>query len=185
MTSEVGPIPAAIAPGQGFSFEGNSLFYLGLKYALHGEWLPAPASFGGLPPLVYWLRYFLTGIPAPLGGHDVLLNQVAWAGWAGLLITMLNLIPAGQLDGGHALYVLFGKNAAKAMPFILVTLALLGFVWQGWWLWAVLIYWFGRNHAEPLDQITQLDTGRTLVAALVLLIFLLIFMPVPLRLIVG
>lgn len=185
MTSEVGAIPAVIPAGQGFSFEGNSLFYLGLKYVLFGQWLPSPADLGGLPPLLHWARYLLTGMPAPLGGQDVLLNQVAWAGWAGLLITMLNLIPAGQLDGGHALYVLFGKNALKALPFILVLLVALGFVWEGWWLWAVLIYLFGRAHAEPLDQITRLDPGRRLIAVLVLLIFLLIFMPVPLRLVIG
>ncbi|MBI3159571.1 MAG: site-2 protease family protein [Chloroflexi bacterium] len=184
-TSEVGSIPAHIPAGSGLTLEGNSVFYLALKYLVHGEWLPAPASYGGLPPALHWLRYVLTGLPTPLGGRDVLLNQVAWAGWAGLLVTGLNLIPAGQLDGGHMLYVLFGRNASKAVPFILVTLGLLGLVWPGWWLWAGLIFLFGRAHAEPLDQITELDGTRTALALLALLLFLLLFMPVPLRAIVG
>jgi membrane-associated protease RseP (regulator of RpoE activity) len=111
---------------------------------------------------------------------DVVLNQVAWAGWIGLLITGLNLIPAGQLDGGHAFYVLFGqKRARQALPFILVVLFGLGLLWQGWFLWAALIFFFGRIYAEPLDQITELDTKRKFLAALVLIIFVLVFMPIP------
>jgi membrane-associated protease RseP (regulator of RpoE activity) len=117
---------------------------------------------------------------------DVMLNQVAWAGWAGLLITGLNLIPAGQLDGGHALYVLFGeKRARQLLPVILVALVILGFFWNGWFLWAALIFFFGRVYAEPLDQITQLDTRRKILAAVVLVLFVLVITPIPLREIVG
>ena len=71
-----------------------------LAVGVAGSW----QVYGSLPPLLYMARYYLTGLPTPLGGMDVMLNQVAWAGWAGLLVTGLNLIPAGQLDGGHALY---------------------------------------------------------------------------------
>ena len=111
---------------------------------------------------------------------DVTLNQVAWAGWAGLLVTALNLIPAGQLDGGHLLYVLFGRNARKLLPVILTALVLLGFVWSGWWLWAGIIFLMGRFHAEPLDQITPLTPNRKFVAAFGLVLFVFLFMPVPL-----
>ncbi len=185
MTSELGSLPASIPAGQGLMLEGNSVFYLGLKYLVFGEWLPNPESLGGLPPALYWLRYVLTAAPIPYGGQDVLLNSVAWAGWAGLLVTGLNLIPAGQLDGGHMLYVLFGKRAQQVLPFILVTLGLLGFAWEGWWLWAGLIYLFGRRNAEPLDDITELDGKRVALAVLALLLFLLLFMPVPLRVVMG
>ena len=132
-----------------------------------------------MAPLLYWLRFFFTGRPLPLGGMDVIISPVAWAGWAGLLITALNLIPAGQLDGGHILYVLTGKKARYLLPFILGGLLLLGFAWAGWWLWAVLILVLGRVYAEPLDQITALDPPRRLLALAGVLMFILVFTPVP------
>ncbi|MFC1996664.1 site-2 protease family protein [Chloroflexota bacterium] len=177
-TSELNSLPELLQPGQGF--EGNSVFYLALKYAVFGELLPRPETFAGLSPVYYWMQYFFTGTPLPHGGVDVTLNQVAWAGWAGLLVTALNLIPAGQLDGGHLLYVLFGRNARKLLPVILGALIILGFVWSGWWLWAFLIMFLGRMHAEPLDQITPLKQGRKAVAIFGLFLFILLFMPVPL-----
>jgi membrane-associated protease RseP (regulator of RpoE activity) len=177
-TSDLNVLPIEL--GQGQVFEGNSIFYLLTKFAIFGELLPHPESYQGVAPLLYWIRYFFTGSPLPHGGLDVTLNQVAWAGWAGLLVTALNLIPAGQLDGGHMLYVLFGRNARKLVPVILMFLVLLGFVWMGWWLWAGIIFFMGNFHAEPLDQITPLDPRRKFVAALGLVLFVLLFMPVPL-----
>ena len=113
--------------------EGNSVLYLGLKYIIKGELLPAPANMNG-SAVLYWLRFFFTGSPLPVGGRDIMLDPVAMAGWAGILVTFLNLIPAGQLDGGHVLYALFGKNARKLLFFILVPMLILGFIWNGWWL---------------------------------------------------
>ena len=164
----------------GFGFEGNSLLYLLLKYLVHGDWLPHPASFGNLSPFLFWVRYFFTGGPLPAGGIDVVIHPVAWAGWAGLFVTGLNLIPAGQLDGGHLIYVLKGRGAKKLLPFIVGALALLGFAWSGWWLWVALILVFGRAHAEPLDQITELDSKRKILALVGLVIFILVFIPIPL-----
>ena len=178
VTSELSNLPEVFQGGQ--VFEGNSIFYLAVKYAVFGDLLPKPESFYGLSTVSYWLKYFFTGSPLPTGGIDVTLNQVAWAGWAGLLVTALNLIPAGQLDGGHLLYVLFGRNAKKILPIILGTLILLGFVWSGWWLWAFLIMFLGRVHAEPLDQITPIDQRRKTIAIFGLVLFVLLFMPVPL-----
>jgi membrane-associated protease RseP (regulator of RpoE activity) len=172
--------PVLVAPGQGFQIEGNSILYLLLKYIVFQQWLPAPSSFDGLPPLLYWLRYFFTGQPLPIGGLDVIINPIAWAGWAGLLVTALNLIPAGQLDGGHVIYTLIGKRARYLWPVVLVALGILGFFWSGWWLWAVLILLLGRLYAEPLDQITSLDSNRQAVAILGLVLFILVFTPVPL-----
>jgi hypothetical protein len=177
-TSELNVLPAVLQAGQGF--EGNSILYLTLKYAVFGELLPSPETFAGQSPVLYWLRYFFTGTPLPHGGLDVTLNQVAWAGWAGLLVTALNLIPAGQLDGGHMLYVLLGHNVRKLLPVILGILIFLGFVWSGWWLWAFLIMFLGRMHAEPLDQITPIDPRRKIIAIFGILLFILLFMPVPL-----
>jgi Zn-dependent protease len=177
--SKVDVIPHVIPHGQVFSLEGNSILYLLLKWIVKGELLPAPAVYD-IPAPLYWLRYLFTGYPLPLGGLDVMLHPIAWAGWAGLLVTSLNLIPAGQLDGGHLLYVLMGKRAVKVLPFILAVVILLGFVWQGWWLWAALIFLFGRVYAEPLDLITPLDGRRKLLALVGLIVFVLVFIPVPL-----
>ncbi len=184
LTSQVGIIQTtALCPVA--SFEGNSILYVLAKLLVFGRLLPTPASYGGLPPLLYMLRYYLLGIPAPLGGTDVMLNSVAWAGWAGLLVTGLNLIPAGQLDGGHALYVLVGRNARRLVPVIIVVLIALGFVWTGWFLWAAIIYFLGRTFAEPLDQITELDLTRRLLAILALVIFVVVITPVPLSVLQG
>ena len=176
--SNVEKMPSVIPVGQ--VFEGNSILYLLLKFIVKGQFLPQPSTFAGLNPIIYWIRYFFTGAPLPAGGLDVTLHPIAWAGWAGLLVTSLNLIPAGQLDGGHIMYVLLGKRSTRLLPFILIGLVLLGFAWSGWWLWAALIFLLGRSHAEPLDQITTLDAKRRALAILGVIVFILVFMPVPL-----
>ncbi len=179
--SSLGPIEINLPEGYVHFLEGNSVLYLLAKYITFGKLLPQPVSYGNLSPLLYWLRYFFTGTPVPFGGLDVQIHPVAWAGWAGLFVTAMNLIPAGQLDGGHILYVLFGrKTARRVFPFILVALVALGFFWNGWWLWAALIFFLGRRYAEPLDQITPIDRKRKWLGVLALIIFLLIFIPVPL-----
>lgn len=173
--SHLGPI---VQDPNGF-IEGNSLLYLLSKYLVFGQLLPSPASLSGLPLLQYWLQYFFTGHPVPFGGTDVFIHPVAFAGWAGLLVTALNLIPVGTLDGGHITYALFGEKIRKAYPFILGLLAALGLVWSTWWLWALLLLWLGRVHAEPLDQITELDPPRRAVGWFAILLFALVFSPVP------
>ncbi len=169
-----------IVGGQGFILEGNSILYLAAKYLVFGKLLPIPLSYESLSPVIYWLRFFFTSQPLPVGALDVMIHPVAWAGWAGLMVTAFNLIPAGQLDGGHIVYVLLGQRARNLVPFILGGLVLLGFVWNGWWLLALLIFLLGRFHAEPLDQITPLNTPRKVLAVLGVIIFILIFIPVPL-----
>jgi hypothetical protein len=182
--SELNTLPLSLPEGQ-LLMEGNSILYLLAKFAVFGQWLPAPLDFGGMSPALYWLRYFFTGAPFPLGGLDVTIHPVALAGWGGLLITALNLIPAGQLDGGHIIYVLLGRRARRLMPVILTLMVILGFSWQGWWLFAILISLMGRTFAEPLDQITSLDSRRRWIAISGMVIFFLVFTPVPLMLIGG
>jgi membrane-associated protease RseP (regulator of RpoE activity) len=181
--SKIEPLPTLISTANLVQLEGNSIAYLLAKFVVFGQLLPSPASYSGISPVLYWLRFFFTGFPKPLGGMDVNISSVAWAGWIGLLVTAMNLIPAGQLDGGHMMYVLIGRKAAsRTFPFILGALVLLGLVWNGWWLWAALIFFLGRRYAEPLDQITPLDTPRKLLAVLALILFILTFSPVPLSL---
>ena len=175
--SKLGTI--TLPPQCGIFLEGNSLLYLFAKYITFGKLLPVPVGSQGI---FYWVKYFFTGLPIPLGGLDVFTNPIAFAGWGGLLVTGLNLIPAGTLDGGHVVYGLFGDKAKKAFPYIVGLLLMLGFVWSGWWLWAALLFWLGRVQAQPLDQITALDPTRRALAVLMLIIFVLVFMPVPMTL---
>lgn len=165
-----------IDPSPNGWIEGNSLIYLFAKFVTFGQLLPAPLEPQGI---LYWLRYFFTGGPIPFGGTDVFIHPVAFAGWAGILVTALNLIPAGTLDGGHVIYGLFGDKARKAFPYIVGALAIFGFFWSGWWLWAALLFWLGRVHAQPLDQITTLDPTRRLIGYAMIIVFLLVFTPVP------
>jgi membrane-associated protease RseP (regulator of RpoE activity) len=183
--SQVTQLPSTTRLAANQVLEGNSILYLAGKFLVTGKLLPEPVSYGGVGPLVYWLRYFFFGLPTPFGGLDVQLSPVAWAGWAGLLVTALNLIPAGQLDGGHLLYVLLGKRASRLLPYLIVALVGLGLVWTGWWLWAALIFFLGRTHAQPMDEITPLDATRKALAVFGLLVFLLTFTPVPLRAMIG
>ena len=156
LLSEVRPITA----DQPYLLEGNSLLYLLLKYAVFGLWLPG-------------------------NGLDVFIHPVAFAGWAGLLVTSLNLIPAGQLDGGHVLYSLLGNRAQRfTWPIIVALVALGTLVWPGWFMWAGLVFFFGQRHPGPLDNVTPLDARRKIVAVAVLLVFVLTFSPAPLTIVI-
>lgn len=168
-----------VLPATGFAMEGNSILYLLAKFMMFGRWLPAPDSYGNMPALLHWVIYFFTGQPSPAGATDVLVHPVALAGWAGLLVTGLNLIPAGQLDGGHALFTLVGERAKSVLPYVLVVLALMGVVWEGWWLWAAMIFFLGRQRAPLLDEVTQLDPARRLLATFTLALFFLVITPIP------
>jgi membrane-associated protease RseP (regulator of RpoE activity) len=143
-------------PGGGYMLEGNSILYAALKFLTFGQLLPA-------------------------GGLDVNLHQVAFAGWAGLLVTGLNLLPVGTLDGGHIMYALTGDRASLlTWPIIGIMLLLGAFVWNGWLLWAALLFFFGRYHAVPLNNITQLGTVGRAIAIAVIIVFVLTFTPIPL-----
>lgn len=178
--SKVLPLPTVIGNGNAFQMEGNSLLYLLMKYITFGKLLPQPVDFGNVSPFLYWLRYFFTGQPMPLGGLDVNLHPVAWAGWAGILVTSLNLIPIGQLDGGHILSTMVGKNSRKIFSFLLVLMVILGFAWNGWWLWAFLLFFLNKIPSQVADEITPLDRKRKMLAAFMLIVFILVFIPVPL-----
>ena len=145
--------------GAGGIQEGNSILYFLAKYAVFGRALPQ-------------------------NGFDVLANQVSWAGWIGLFVTGLNLIPVGQLDGGHIAYVLFGPRARTLFLPVVFFLASLAVLFEAarfqWIIWIVLLYFLGRRHAVPLDDVTELDPRRRALAIITLVIFFLVFVPIPL-----
>ena len=155
--SQIEPLPVA-GP---YQMEGNSLLYFALKFIVFGRLLPA-------------------------NGVDVFIHPVAFAGWVGLLVTGLNLIPAGQLDGGHIVYALFGEQIANIFLWaVLAVLVALLFFWPGWAIWVVLIFFLGRLRAEPLDDLTQLTSRQRVLAMSMILIFFLVFTPIPMRVIKG
>jgi len=159
--SSVGTVPPGV---EIVTQEGNSLLYLGIKYLLFGQILPRD-------------------------GVDVWLHPVAFAAWAGLLVTMINLIPVGQLDGGHVSYALLGRRARVLGQVAVV--AMVG--WGGWlllngnegggfWLlWGFLNLVMNRHHPPPLDDATRLDGRRIVLGLVALLIFVVTFTPSPLR----
>jgi membrane-associated protease RseP (regulator of RpoE activity) len=118
------------------------------------------------------------GIPPE--GHDILLHPVAFAGWIGLFVTSLNLIPIGQLDGGHIAYALFGgahSGLSKALVALLGVMGLL--FWGGWAVWAVLMLVLGLRHPPVMYWEPVLDARRRFVGWLSLVIFLVTFIPNP------
>jgi membrane-associated protease RseP (regulator of RpoE activity) len=127
------------------------------------------------------LLRWLVGVLVPHAANEaVRLSPMAIAAWFGLLVTAINLLPMGQLDGGHVAYAVLGK-AARPVAFIAFgALVLLGFtVWSGWLTWAFFALITGLGHAEPLNDVTPLDGGRKLVGALTLGLFFLLITPRP------
>ncbi len=141
-----------------YSMEGNSLLYIAAKFVAFGHLLPD-------------------------GMSDVFINQVAMAGWTGLLVTALNLIPIGQLDGGHTLYSLIGDRARQLYFPLLILLGVMSVFYEGWLIWLILILVLGRVYATPLDMITRLDPRRRLLSVVTLVMFILVFMPLPMQII--
>ena len=116
-------------------------------------------------------------------GFAVDLHPFALASWVGLLVTALNLIPAGQLDGGHILYALSPSWYRRVRPVVIVALAFLGWWWRGWWLWLVIVLVLARRHPPVMRPAQTLDPHRRALALLTLIIFLLVFVPVPLSIV--
>ena len=114
-------------------------------------------------------------------GTDVLLHPLAFAGWVGLFVTALNLMPIGQLDGGHIAYALFGRRHDYiAYSFFLLMWVMGLFFWPGWIFMAFLILILIRvKHPSIIDEEIQLDRKRKLLGGATILIFILTFMPVP------
>ncbi len=153
LLSHVEPLP----PHGGYIMEGNSLLYAWMKFLIFHKWLPS-------------------------GGEDVFLHPMAWAGWAGLLVTALNLIPAAQLDGGHVARALLGARGGRLLTYaIIVALLAMTPLWTGWGIWALIIFLFSRYEVEPLDAITEPSGSDKVLAAIMLIIFVLLFTPIPLK----
>jgi membrane-associated protease RseP (regulator of RpoE activity) len=124
--------------------------------------------------------------------QQIFLHPVAFAGWIGLLVTSLNLLPIGQLDGGHIAYAVFGEKQEKISKFTFIVLIALGTYkwlgelfkmqipgWEGWLIWALLLQIMGLKHPPPLNQWVDLDPKRKVIGWIALGIFVITFTPVP------
>lgn len=163
--SRIVPLPVEHAPAAFVVFVGADPVWLGGSLALDA----------------------MAALVVP-GGNVVALHPVAFAGWLGLLVTTLNLFPLAQLDGGHILYALVGSAQRWIGAVFLLLLVLLGSPWWGgwwgWWLWAGLILVIGRGrirHPAVLDPDFPVTGPRRAAGWLCALIFVLTFVPVPLR----
>ncbi|HZD04657.1 MAG TPA: site-2 protease family protein, partial [Longimicrobiales bacterium] len=139
-------------------------------------WIGNGAAFHALASFV---------LPGLVGVRPILLHPVAFAGWLGLFVTALNLLPLGQLDGGHILYALRPAIQARAGRLFLLALLPLGLLWWGWWPWAVIAFLINRGrvrHPAVLQGDVPLDRRRAAVAVACIIVFFLTFAPVPLRL---
>ncbi|MCP4898204.1 MAG: site-2 protease family protein, partial [bacterium] len=106
-------------------------------------------------------------------GVGVMLHPTGVAAWFGVMVTLLNMLPFAQLDGGHVCYSLFGHWHRRAAWPMLAILAVLGFVWPGWWLWMVIVLVMGLRHPRIWDEAVPLDPKRQLTAWVAIAIFVL------------
>lgn len=132
----------------------------------------------GEPLLYQFLSWLVFGSLSP--ETNVVLHPVAFAGWIGMLVTSLNLIPVGQLDGGHVCYALFPDYHRYVSLCCLGLLLVCGFFfWYGWLMWAVLLSFLGWRHPPPYFHWVPLDRRRKFLGFLTILVFMLTFSPTP------
>jgi len=132
----------------------------------------------GEPLLLQFVSWIVLGpIPA---GYDVVLHPIGFAAWFGLFVTSLNLIPLGQLDGGHVAYALWGdrqRQIAMAVVPVLIVLGIVG--WHGWFVWAGLAGLVGFTHPPISDPEAALGRARVWIGWGAIAIFILTFAPIP------
>ncbi len=139
---------------------------------------PADSIFFGTPLALRIAEQLRFPGLAPV---HILLHPMAMAAWAGLFATALNLLPIGQLDGGHILYAIGSENWHRRISFaFILSLAVAGFFYWPWWIWGAAMCLFGRRHPLVYDN-TRLSRGRLLLSVAVLLIFILSVTIVPVR----
>lgn len=127
-------------------------------------------------PALVWLleRVIFPGVDKT----DIYLHPVARAAWIGIFATALNLLPIGQLDGGHILYSVIGERHKWVSRVLAFALVPLGIFYPAWWIWAAVMFILGLRHFAIFDA-TALDPGRKRLAALALAVFVLCFMAAP------
>ena len=145
-----------------------------------GNSLEGPNLFFGSSLILWAMTEAIWGVNPIMTDFTIHLHPLAYAGWLGMFFTALNLLPMGQLDGGHVVYSLFKrKYSLLAARLFFVTLIALGFYWAGWWVWAGLVLILGLRHPPVLDESIPLEPKHRIVGYASLLILILTFVPVP------
>lgn len=128
--------------------------------------------------LLSFLSQITLGLP---DDANIVMHPIGFAGWIGLLVTAMNLLPVGQLDGGHVIYALFGERYIWVARAALVTILSLGLLrwWDGWLVWGILLLFMGLRHPPPLDPYAPLDPKRKFMGWLMLVILAVTFIPIP------
>lgn len=140
--------------------------------------LPPESTHLGNSPLLDLFQWLVIGELPP--GKDVLLHPIAYAGWVGLFITSLNLLPIGQLDGGHIIYALFGERSRLIFRLTLLAITIICLFYNvGWLLLVIILIAIGYKHPRPVDDQTPLDWRRKVIGALAFALFFATFNPIP------
>jgi membrane-associated protease RseP (regulator of RpoE activity) len=155
--------------------------YLGLKLSpvLPAAQIPPEGAMQLGDSILFWLLSRAAHGPLPADAQ-IMLHPVGMAGWAGLFVTGLNLLPVGQLDGGHVMYALLGRRARYVGYFFMAAFALWTiFAHHGWWLMLVLLFFLlQRGHPPALDP-QPLDRRRIAIGIFLMIVFVLTFVPRP------
>ncbi len=153
--------------------------YIGLRTSSVTPLLQGTGAMGFGSSLIFQGLTYLAIGPVPVG-FDVFLSPVAFAGWIGFFVTAMNLLPLGQLDGGHVIYALLGERGRPISLMLVAVMAVLGyFAWPGWFIWAALITIIGLRHPPLADQRQPMDRRRRLTSIAAISVFILTFMPTP------
>ncbi|MDO8786148.1 MAG: site-2 protease family protein, partial [Syntrophales bacterium] len=113
---------------------------------------------------------------------NLILHPLAFSGWIGLLVTSLNLLPVGQLDGGHVAYAILGSKQRILARVIIILLLLLGIRgWNGWLIWAAIMFFMRLDHPPLVYEWILLDKRRKTIGWIILALFVTTFIPVPFR----
>ncbi len=115
---------------------------------------------------------------------DIFLHPIAYAGWLGFFVTAMNLLPIGQLDGGHVVYAVLGRWHRIISISMVIMLFVLGYMsWPGWYLWGFLTTVLGTRHPPVFYQNIELDSRRKVIAWVTLIVFILAFTPEPFKIV--
>lgn len=147
-------------------------------YLMQQNPIPLPsngASIILLPPLLLQWMQSLFSIP-----DNFVIHPTLFAGWVGIFLTAVNLLPTGQLDGGHVARAVLKEKHKYISWVVIFVLAGLSFFYTGWLMFAIIILLFiGTQHQPPLNEITRLDSKRKFLGLVILIIFILSFAPIP------